>query len=131
MSEILPVQLNEKLMELCHALESAVADYEDAAREFALHEDEYRHQKAVSFLSIVTVDGPRPKKERRTIPAIEATRDIECREERQQAYIARANKEAAKERVLSIRAQLSAVQSVAASVRAELELARTGSQYET
>jgi hypothetical protein len=121
-----PDDLNVELLRLSNLLEGATLDFTDAAMEYARADNEYRKSKAVSYLAAITDDKALARKERRTIPALEATRDIECEDERLRSLLAEATKEAAKERVLSLRAQLNATQSVAASIRAELELARTG-----
>lgn len=124
--QVLPDDLNGELIRISRLLEGATDEYHEAALEFAVAEDGYRHAKATSYLAAVVHDKTLTRREARTIPSLEATRDLECQDERQRAYLARANKEGARERVLSLRAQLSALQSVASSIRAELELTRTG-----
>jgi len=127
-SELLPPELLNGLLELSTQLEKASVDYGESAYEYANADHDYRRAKAMSYLKAVTEDKPKPRREQRTIPAIEATRDIECEPQRLAERLARAHKEACKERVESARAQMSAYQTVVNALRAELELAGRGPQ---
>jgi DNA-binding protein YbaB len=110
--EPLPTNLNNELNRLSKLLEDTTKNFAGAAKEFANKEHAYRKAKAINYLG---AEG--------TVEARKAKVDQACEQERLEAYIARANKEAAKELVLSYRAQLSALQSVAASIRSEMEMA--------
>ena len=118
-----PHNLMEELLRLNTILEQATSDYGEAAYDFAIADDAYRKAKAVSYLAAITDDKRKPRKEQRTIPALEATQDIECEQERLQERLCKARKEACKEKVESCRAQLNALQSISAMVRSEMELA--------
>lgn len=124
--EVIPQDLVVELLRLSDSLEAATDEYGAAAFEYGEAESAYRKAKAVSYLAAVNDDKPKKVRERRTIPALEATRDIECENERLQERIAKARKEALGEKVRSHRAQLSALQTVANALRAEMELSRTG-----
>lgn len=111
--QVLPNDLCDELKRHSQRLETAQGQLKSAALFFAKKESAYRQAKAIAQLS---ADG-------KTVDLRNAQVDIKCKEERQAAYYARAAKEAALENVRSIRAQLSALQSIAASVRSEIELA--------
>ena len=110
--KLLPDDLNGKLKRLCLRLETAQGQLRSAGLFYAKKESAYRKAKAFAYLDSAG-----------TVEARKALVDKACGEERQTAYLARAAKEAALENVRSIRAQLSALQSIAASVRSEMELA--------
>jgi hypothetical protein len=109
---VMPDDLQNELRRLCLHLETAQGQLKTASLYYAKKESAYRKAKALAYLS---VDG--------TVEARKAKVDEKCGDERQTAYLARAAREAALENVKSIRAQLSALQSIAASVRSEMELA--------
>jgi hypothetical protein len=116
----LPEDLKIELLRLCEKLENANDDLEIKANLWANAEHTYRKAKATAYLKFKTDSSGT----RHTIPVLEAIVDEQCEHQRFDAYLARAQKEAALEKVRSLRAQLSALQSVAASVRAELELTK-------
>lgn len=128
MDVILPANLNEELLRLASEVESASMVYRRHALKYARAEHVYRARKATVYTQLVAQDKERPRKEQRTVPALTAEVDILCEQERLHAYLAEALKQASKERLESLRASLSAVQSVAAAVRAEMDLARIGPQ---
>jgi hypothetical protein len=111
--QVLPDDLTQELRRHSQRLETAQAQLKSAGLYYAKKESSYRKAKAVAQLS---ADG-------KTVDLRNAQVDLKCSEERLAAYFARAAKEAALENVRSIRAQLSALQSIAASVRSEMELA--------
>jgi hypothetical protein len=109
--------LNEELRRLSRKLETANDQFRSDGHEWARAEDAYKGAKATKRLAS-KADNPKA-----TIPELDALVDIGCARERTQAYIARANREASHELVRSLRSQLSALQSIAASVRSEIEMA--------
>lgn len=113
----LPDDLNNELCRLSSALETANTQLREHSHAWALAESNYKGKKATERLQ-AKADNPKA-----TIPELDAMVDLKCSQERQSAYICRALKEADIEYVRSLRAQLSALQSVAASVRSEMEMA--------
>jgi hypothetical protein len=125
--EQMPTQdLIVELMRLSDLLGDVTDEYGAAAFEYGQAESDYRKAKAVSYLAAVSDDKKKPRKEQRTIPALEATRDIECETERLMERLAKARKEAAKEKMESTRVQINALQSVCNAIREEIRLSRTG-----
>ena len=116
--QILPENLNAELWRLSGLLEEATDQLKSAARTLADTENAYRQAKALNYLTIHQTATDKP-----TVALIQAKVDKACADERQACYFARADKETALERIKSLRAQLSALQSVAASVRSEMEMA--------
>jgi len=110
---VMPEDLENELRRLCLHLETAQGQLRSAGLYYAKKESAYRKAKAMAQV----------KAEGKTVDDRKAQVDIACNEERLTAYLARAAKEASLENVRSIRAQLSALQSIAASVRSEMELA--------
>ena len=103
-------ELNNELIKLSRELGEALVRFEEACGDYARTENDYRHAKAVAYL-----------KSEGTVDARKAQVDIACGKERLDAHIAEGLKESSRERVRGLIAQLSALQSVAASTRAELE----------
>jgi hypothetical protein len=114
-----PTELNEELIRLSRRLDTAQVELKRAALRQARKEHAYRKAKAEAY----------PQAEG-TVQAREATVDRVCERERLQAKIAGALRDAAMENVRNLRAQLSALQSVCASVRSEMELAGKGPNYQ-
>lgn len=112
--------LNKKLFILSDTLTTAQQELKEAAIEWAKSENAYRQAKAIAYLTIKSS----PEQHKATVATLEAMVDKTCADERQKAYIARAMKEAMLENVRSVRAQINALQSIAASVRSEMELSR-------
>lgn len=105
--------------ELTQALLSTAADLRTANEElyklsveWAHAEDEYRKAKAIAYLA---ASG--------TINERNAHVDKVCSSERLKAHLAEAEKEAKKKLVESLQAQLSALQTIAGMLRAEMNLA--------
>jgi hypothetical protein len=119
-SIITGTELNHRLFTLSDALTVAQQELKDSAIEWAKAENEYRKAKAIAY---ITIKGA-PEQHKATVATLEAMVDKSCADERQRAYMARALKEAALENVRSVRAQINALQSIAASVRSEMEMAR-------
>lgn len=113
----LPEDLNRELLRLSGRLEKATTQLRRDSLKFAGAEHAYRRSKAQAYLTAKT------SAEKATIPQLEALVDKSCEMERAKAYVARAMKESSLELVKSLRAQLSALQSIAATVRSEAELA--------
>lgn len=123
---VLPGDLSMELLRLSDLLGEVTEEYGAAAFEYGEAESMYRKSKAVSYLAAVANDKGKPRKEQRTIPALEATRDIECENERLAERLAKARKEATREKMESTRVQINALQSVANAIREEIRLSRTG-----
>lgn len=113
-------ELNARLIYLSDALEFTKSELENVAVSCAKKESAYRLAKSIAYLTVKAT----PENQKATVATLEAMVDKACTEEREAAYIAKALKEAAFENIKSTRAQLSALQSVAATVRSEHELAR-------
>jgi hypothetical protein len=118
----LPTDLNAELLRLSTKLEDATDDLQKHSQEYAANEYAYRQAKALAYIKFQNDPGGG----RRTVEMIKAVVDRECERERMNAYLSRAMKEAGLEKVRSLRAQLSALQSVAAAMRSEMEMAGKG-----
>ncbi len=113
-------ELNNRLFRLSDDLREASDELRAAALDMAKKEHRYRSAKATAYLTVKAA----PDNAKATVATLEAMVDKACADEREAAYIARALEKAASENVRSLRAMLSALQSVAAAVRAEIELSR-------
>ena len=102
-----------EILRECDELKRCAADY-------ALAENEYRLARAKAFLDC----------ELKTVEAKKAHTDLVTGEQRLAAHLAEGMQQASLERVRALRGTLSALQSMASSVRAEAEFARTGPQYD-
>lgn len=103
--------LDRELHRLCNELFTAVDALRQAGRAWAEKVNQYRRAKAVAYL---TSEG--------TVQARQAIVDRACDTERLQAHIAEAEREACLEHVRSIRAALSAYQTLARTNQAEMEM---------
>lgn len=113
MSELVTVErLEMELVRLSGLLEDATAEFKERATEEARLESAYRKAKAVAYLSAT---GP--------VAERQAQVDKVCNEDQGKFYHARALKDAQTELLRSLRAQLDAWRTIAASHRAETELA--------
>jgi len=109
--------LADEMRRLSGLLDDALGYLRRVSAEWAESEDVYRMARARAVLEAVgTVD------ERR------AQADMATSQQRRKAHLDDAMKQAALEAVRSRRAQISALQSIAAAHRAEGELAHTGPQ---
>lgn len=114
MSDLITVErLENELVRLCGLLEDATNDLKDFAIAEAEAENEYRRVKAISYLDVS--EG--------TVNEKNARVDKMCGQERHTSYLAKAKKEAQMELLRSLRAQLDAWRTIAASHRAEVDLA--------
>lgn len=104
-------ELEEKLLATIAELRDASDNLTDLAREWARADHDYRHAKAVSYLSS---SG--------TIPERTAIVDRECRNERERAHAAESLREAAKEKVRALMSEITAYQTLAALMRSEMQL---------
>lgn len=126
--QVFPADLVTELIRLSHLLGDVTDEYMSAAFEYGEADNAYRHQKAVSYTTITTDEKIKPKKEQRTVAAISALVDIECGTERLAHRLARARKEALKEKIESTRVQINALQSVSNALREEMRLAGRDNQ---
>lgn len=108
--------LIERMIETSRALDAAQSELEDAVREEARAENEYRKARASAYLAT----------EGRTVAEREARVDQATDTVRYAAHLAGGMTKARLEAVRNRRTQLSTLQTIANSVRAEIELARTG-----
>ena len=108
-----PEQLNDELDRIIILMDEAQESLERYSTEWAEKENAYRRRKALTYLNATgTVD------ERKSIV------DRECEKERLAAHVAEAMMRASMENVRNKRAQLSAWQTKAGNVRAEMDEAR-------
>lgn len=110
---ITPRDLVDELLRISKELDSAHDHLVQASRQAADTERDYRKMRATAYVRI----------QAKTVGEREAQVDLMCNQERHEAHLAEALKVAALEKVRSLRAQLSAAQSIASSVRVEAELA--------
>ncbi len=110
-------ELVQEMLRLSRLLDKGVLSLVDAAREYAEAEHEWAAAKATAYLAATG-----PVEERKAHVA-----DV-TGVERRRALLADAMRQANLEAVRSRRQQLSALQSVAAGHRTELELAKYGPQ---
>lgn len=111
-------ELVEEMLRLSRLLDDALGFLKRSVEEYAAAEDAYRMAHARAFLE---ADG--------TGPARKAEADLATSEQRQRAHLSDGMRQAALEAVRSRRAQLSALQTVANSHRAEAEFVRTGPEF--
>lgn len=113
MSIITPQDLNAEMLRLSRELDTVHADLVQAGREHAEAEHHYRLTRAKAFLRAAG----------KTVADREAQTDLQCGEEMLARNLARARENAAMERKRDIRQSMSCLQSVASSVRSEVEMA--------
>lgn len=113
--DLTPRDLTRLMLETSQALDVAQANLVDASAEWARAENEYKKARSAAYLS---TEG--------TVAEREAKTDRVVERERYEAHLKEGLKVAALENVRSKRAQLSALQSIAAAVKAEAELTRYG-----
>lgn len=109
-------ELEEKLMATIAELRDSTDTLTDLAREWAKADHYYRHAKAIAYL---TSDG--------TVQARQAHVDKVCKEEREKAHTADALRDAQKEKVRALMAELTAYQTMAGLMKQEMAMA---GQYE-
>lgn len=102
----------EQIERLVSELLKANDDLRAAGKNWAVKENDYRRAKAIAFLDLK--EG--------TIPEKQAKVDRACENERLHAHIAEAEREACIERVKSLRAAVSAYQTLARANEVEAQL---------
>lgn len=112
-------RLESDLRETSLALLNECDEQAKAAREYATKENDYRMAKAKAFLAAETG----------TVDAKKAQVDQICERERLAAHIAEGKLDATRERVRSLRAVLSALQTIGGIYKVEGEFDRTGPRY--
>ena len=110
-------ELEQNLLATVKELRDANDALEAHSKWYAVADHKYRHAKAVAYLA-----ASGPVKER------ESHVDKVCGPEREAAHTAEALMNAAKEKVRSLQAELSAYQTIAGLIRAEMGLV---GRYET
>lgn len=115
---ITPTDLSDELTRLCRALDDAHADLVKRSSDWARAESEYRISKAQAFQQV------RQYETKPTVPEREAMVDQLIDKQKYQRDLTESAKVNALELVRSLRSQLSAIQSISAAVRSEMELAR-------
>lgn len=111
--------LTEDLQSTSRELLEECDNLSTAAREFAVKENAYRLAKANAML----------KAEGKTVDLKKAETDLITEKERLASHIAEGILDATRERVRSLRAVLSALQTIAGSHKAEAEFSRTGPRF--
>lgn len=115
MTDITPRRLVEMMIETSRELDAAQAELVGMAQEDALKASKARRVRARAYLATEGTVGVR-----------EALTDQEAGTAMYEAHLAKGLHQSALEAVRNKRAQLSALQSIASSVRAEAELAKYG-----
>ncbi len=108
-------RLEEDLRSTSTELLAECNNQADAARGYAINENAYRMAKAKAYLNS---EG--------TVDARKAQVDMICERERLAAHISEGILDSTRERVRSLRAVLSALQTISAVHRVEADLDRTG-----
>lgn len=111
-------KLNDDLQATSKELLSECDVLAKTARDYAVKENAYRLAKANAFL-----------KSEGTVDARKARVDKICERERLESHIAEGILDATRERVRSLRAVLSALQTIANSHKAEADFDRTGPRW--
>jgi plasmid stabilization system protein ParE len=99
-------QLQTQILDGVAQLSTANQQLAKACRELADAEHKYRQKRAEVYTNVVT-DG-----EKRTVDHIKAIVDLKCDTQMLRVRLAEADKESALQLVLSLRTQISAVQSL-------------------
>ncbi len=107
--------LNAELIRLSRKLDEAHAELVKQARAYADAEHAYRLARSSAFLSSSGTVGEREAHTDQATAGVRRDRDL-----------AEGLKQSALEAVRSLRGQMSATQTIAGSLKAEMELARTG-----
>lgn len=113
-------ELQIQLLEGIQALSKANNELRTCAEELARADHAYRQAKAKSYLNAVTSG------EKMTVDHIKAIVDRQCEAEMLACRLAEAMREAALERVRSLRTEISAMQSIAGAYREEAAAVRYG-----
>lgn len=118
-------ELVSELGRLSHGLDAILIDYRGAIARHAVAEDGYRMARATAHVGAkeaLIAQGIKSP----TVDDCRAYVDLLTSRERIEAHTAEGYRDACKEALRSRQAQLSALQSVAAAVRSEAELAGKG-----
>lgn len=110
---ITPRDLVEAMLTKSKELDQAHDDLITASHKAADKDRDYRKTRATAYVRCVA----------KTVGEREAQVDLMCNEERYEAHLAESLRAAALERVRSVRASLSAMQSIASAVKSESEMA--------
>jgi len=110
--------LNADLQSASKELLSECDELAKAAKDYAAKENTYRLAKATAYL-----------KSEGTVDARKAQVDTICERERLASHIAEGVLDATRERVRSLRAVLSALQTIANGYKAEADFDRTGPRF--
>jgi hypothetical protein len=102
-------EINIEIFRICRELSEAHTILESANRDWALKENDYRKKKATTYLNS---EG--------TIEARKASVDAACETERLAAHIATGYRDALLEKIRSLRAQLSALETVSNSIKTDV-----------
>ena len=113
-----PAQVLDELTRMSRLLDDALSYARRAAEEYSVADDDYRCQHALAFVSA--------KDAGKTDAAAKALADLATKGVRQRARLAEQMAQVSLEAIRARRAQLSALQTGGAALRAELELARYG-----
>lgn len=117
---MLSTEFQTNILDGIAALQTALSDQRASAKTHAECEHAYRLARARAFVSIVS-DGTK-----RTVDHINAMVDIECDRKMLDLRLAEAKHESDGELVKSLRQQLSAMQSLLGTYRAEAEAVKYG-----
>lgn len=117
---MLSIEFQSNILDGIAALQAALTEQRASAEAHARCEHSYRLARARSFTGFVA-DGTK-----RTVDHTQAMVDIECEREMMQLRLAEAKHESDGELVKSLRQQLSAMQSLLGTYRAEAEAVRYG-----
>ncbi len=117
---MLSTEFQNNILDAIAALQTALSEQRASADARGKCDHAYRLARARSFTSIVT-DGTK-----RTVDHINAMVDIECDQKMLDLRLAEAKHESDSELVKSLRQQLSAMQSLLGTYRAEAEAVRYG-----
>ena len=117
---MLSTEFQSNILDGIEALQKALNNQRTSAKEHAEAEHAYRQARAKAFTSLVA-DGTK-----RTVDHTQAIVDIECEKQMLRLRLAEAQHECDGELVKSLRQQLSAMQSLLGTYRAEAEAIRYG-----
>jgi hypothetical protein len=117
---MISTEFQSNILDGIAALQAALNDQRTSARAHAEAEHAYRQARAKAFTSLIA-DGTK-----RTVDHTQAIVDIECATPMLELRLAEARHESDGELVKSLRQQLSAMQSLLGTYRAEAEAIRYG-----
>lgn len=118
---MLSTEFQSNILDAIAALQQALSEQRASAKLHAEAEHAYRQARARAFTSIVA-----DKEQKRTVDHIQAMVDLECDRQMLELRLAEAKHESDGELVKSLRQQLSAMQSLLGTYRAEAEAVRYG-----